>query len=320
MKKKANNEKMPLRLKLFIKLLRLFSKRKKMRKVSEVRQIFGDTKGQLLLDYWPKKVYKIRNIKLDLPNVKLPIRLYYPDENKSLKPTIVLFHGGGFMAGTLDAYDRMSKRLCADNKMIIASIDYRLAPEHKFPIGLNDCYEATKWLYEKGEILGVDTEKIIVLGDSAGGNLAAAVCLIARDLGDIKIAAQVLLYPVTDATLSSKSIDDLGEHFLMNRADMKWATQQYIAKEEDVKNPYYSVLLAENLKNLRPTLIVTAEFDPLKDEGKAYAMRLKAAGNEVRFIEAKGLVHGFATMARVAKGSLGVFEEVREFLEFLYKK
>ena len=305
---------MGLRLQLFLLVIRFFSKRKKIRTVAEVRQIFGDTKAQLFLDYWPKKVHNIRNIKLDLSNVKLPIRIYYPAKKTILKPAIILFHGGGFMAGTLDAYDRMSRRLCADNNMIIVSVDYRLAPEYKFPIGLYDCYGATKWLYENGKILGIDTEKIIVLGDSAGGNLAAAVCLMARDLGGIKIAAQVLLYPVTDATLSSKSIDELGERFLMSRADMEWATQQYIAKADDRKNPYYSVSLAENLENLPSAFIVTAEFDPLKDEGKAYAMRLKAAGNEVKFIEAKGLIHGFATMARLAKGSFGVFEEIKFFI------
>ncbi len=306
---------MSLRLKIFLFLFKVFNKKAYQMSIVELRKMLDDTRGQFLLDScWPKKVYQIRNIKLDLPDVKLPIRVYYPFKNKRLIPTIVLFHGGGFIAGTLDIYDRISRRLCADNNMIVVSVDYRLAPEHKFPIGLNDCYEATKWLYKNGKSLGIDTEKLVVFGDSAGGNLATAVCMMARDFGGAKINAQILLYPVTDATLSSTTIDELGDNYLLNRKDMEWATQQYIRDEKDRKNPYYSVLLAENLQNLPPAFIITAEFDPLKGEGKTYAKRLAAAGNEVEFIEAKGMIHGFATMARLAKGKLNVFQKVKDYL------
>lgn len=243
----------------------------------------------------------------------IPVRIYHPNSDKNL-PIIMYFHGGGFVMRSIDSHDKVCRRICRDNKAIVISVGYRLAPEYKFPIPLHDCYDATVWASKHGGSLGGDASRLVVMGDSAGANLSTAVCLMSRDLEGPKISYQVLIYPCTDGYLSSKSITDLGEGYFLTKKMMEWFIAHYKSSDEDLESPYLSVLLAEDLSNLPPAFLFTAEYDPLKDEGRKYADKLKAAGNEVLFKEYPGMIHGFISMPRLSKRILGTYEDIQKVL------
>jgi acetyl esterase len=180
---------------------------------------------------------------------------------------------------------------------VVVSVDYRLAPEHKFPAAADDAYAATRWVADYAAELGVDPDRLAVGGDSAGGNLAAVVTLMAREHGGPGIRYQLLIYPATDMTLSHPSISELAEGYRLTSADMRWFIDHYLRDENDKTDSKASPLFAENFTALPPALIITAGFDPLRDEGKAYADKLTAAGVEVEYVCYEGMVHGFFGMA-----------------------
>lgn len=226
---------------------------------------------------------------------EITVRVFTPDGEGPF-PGLVYLHGGGFWLGTLDQFDARCKELCAGAGCVVVSLDYRLAPEHKFPTAPEDCYAALSWTVEHAGELRIDRARLAVGGESAGGNLTAVVTLMARDRGGPPILLQVLEIPVTDLTMSSRSIVENGEGYLLTRTAMEQYRDFYLADPGDAKNPYASPLLADNLSGLPPALVTTAEFDPLRDEGEAYAARLAEAGVPVTQRRFEGHVHGSSAM------------------------
>jgi acetyl esterase len=232
----------------------------------------------------------------------ITLRIYRPN-SKAYLPLIIYFHGGGWVQGSLDTHDNSCRRLAKHNAAVVVSVDYRLAPEFPFPVPGEDCYTATEWAVEHAGSFGANPAQLIVMGDSAGGNMAALVALMARDKNGPRITMQVLIYPALDATLSMPSIHSLGEGYLLTEEKMRWYRDHYCGKEPDKTQPYLSPVFASDLTNLPPALIITAEFDPLKDDGKVYAKRLKEAGNEVVFKEYKGMIHAFLAMPKLLRST-----------------
>jgi acetyl esterase len=253
---------------------------------------FRDLQGE------PEPVGETRDILVPGPAGALPVRLYYPSRGKSL-PLLIYFHGGGWVIGDVEIVDKPCRALANASQCVVASVNYRVSPETKFPGPVEDCYAATRWLAEHAEEIGADRQKLAVSGDSAGGNLAAVVALMARDRGGPAIAFQLLIYPVTAPARGSEfaSYRDNGEGYLLTRGGMEWFWDHYLRSPEDGKNPYASPLHASDLSRLPPAMVVTAEFDPLRDEGSAYARRLQEAGVKVKLSQNEGMIHGFFWMA-----------------------
>jgi len=253
-------------------------------------------------------VHKVENRKIPGPAGDLPVRVYTP----ASKPNgiLVYFHGGGWVVGDLESHDYVCRVLTNATGCVVTAIDYRLAPEHKFPAAPEDCYAATKWVAQNAAALGSDADHIAVGGDSAGGNLAAAVALMARDRGGPRIRHQMLIYPVTDAAMDTPSHNQFtADGFVLSKADMEWFWGHYLASPKDGENPYASPLRAKDLKNLPPAHIITASHDPLRDEGEAFAEKLKHAGNQVKVKRYNGVVHGFFSLqAAVDQGKTATRE------------
>jgi acetyl esterase len=201
------------------------------------------------------------------------------------------------------------RKLAAGSGLTVVSVDYRLAPEHTFPCAAEDCYAAARWVAEHAGDLGVDGSRLAVAGDSAGGNLAAVTSLLARDRGAPTIAFQLLVYPVIDATMSFPSIKENGEGYLLTAADMAWFYDHYAGTDTDRKNPMLSPLYAPDLTGLPPALVMTAEYDPLRDEGEAYADALQQAGVSARASRYDGLVHGFFGLDAIVPATTAAMEE-----------
>jgi acetyl esterase len=237
----------------------------------------------------PTPVRSVENREIPGPGGALPVRIFTPDVDQ---PTgvVLYFHGGGWVIGDLDTTDEMNRMLCARSDAMVVSVDYRLAPEAPFPQGLEDCYTATLWAAENLATSG----PLAVAGDSAGGNLAAAVCLLARERGGPDIAHQFLIYPVTDANFDRPSYVDNAEGYLLTRDMMRWFWMHYLPPGVEASHPLAAPLHAD-LNALPPATIVTAGYDPLRDEGLAFAAALTAAGVEVEHRDFDGMVHGFVT-------------------------
>jgi acetyl esterase len=230
---------------------------------------------------------------------QIPVRVYTPTTGQSLRPLVVYFHGGGFVIGNIDSHDATCRELAHLAEAVVVSVDYRLAPEHAGPAAAEDCYAATRWVADNAAALGGDPLRLAVAGDSAGGNLAAVVPLIARDRGGPPIAFQLLIYPVTDLTMSQPSMEENAEGYMLTAAGLRWFYDHYLGGAGDPKDAVLSPLFASDLSGLPPALVLTAEFDPLRDEGEAYAARLIAAGVPVAVKRYDGLIHGFFAMGLV---------------------
>jgi len=225
----------------------------------------------------------------------IPVRIYTPAGDGPF-PVLVYFHGGGWVIGDLDTQDGACRALANRAGSVVVSVDYRLAPEHKFPAALEDTYAATEWVAGNAANINADPARIAIGGDSAGGNLAAATAQKARDLGGPRLAFQLLVYPVTDGACDSASYRDNANGYLLTNDMMQWFWNQYVRSTADRLNPMASPLRTRNLGGLPPALVQTAEFDPLRDEGEAYAVRLKEAGVAVALTRYDGMIHGFFGM------------------------
>src|SRR5579883_666387 len=208
----------------------------------------------------------------------IPARFYRPTKDKRPCPLLVYFHGGGFMLGSLALYDTTCRRLAVSGACAVLSVDYRLAPETQFPGAVLDAYEATRWAAGNAELLNIDPARIMVGGDSAGGNLAAVVAQMALDSKEFAVAGQLLIYPMTDQSKPYPSYERNATGYMLTRAALNWFMDNYVPDHEDRKDPMASPMLRPSLKGLPPALIIAAEFDPLVDENEAYARRLKEAG------------------------------------------
>jgi acetyl esterase len=232
---------------------------------------------------------------------ELPLRIYRPRvEGSEPPPVVVNFHGGGWVSGDVRQSDWWCAGVAAGAGVVVVSVEYRLAPEYPFPTPVEDCYAATEWVAEHGAELGVDGSRLAVMGDSAGGNLAAVVCLLARDRGGPRIGLQVLLYPSVDVGGDYPSKHENADAPILSARDLDNAPQLYLlGADADMKDPYVSPLFAEH-SGLPPALIQTAQFDPLRDHGPAYASALRDAGVEVRLTNYVDAVHGYASLPGIS--------------------
>ena len=228
----------------------------------------------------------------------VPLRLYRP-ASAGVKPVLVYFHGGGWTIGDLDTHDVLCRQLCAAADVAVVAVDYRLGPEARFPAAVDDCVAATRWVQSQAAALGLDAARLAVGGDSAGGNLAAVVALTLRDAGDAAPAHQLLIYPATDQRAVAPSHTANGQGYLLTSDSVAYYRGHYFASESDWTDWRASPLLAADLSRLPPALVLTAGFDPLRDEGRQYADALSAAGNRVQYVCFERQVHGFITMSRV---------------------
>jgi acetyl esterase len=235
------------------------------------------------------------------PHGPIPIRCYRPLGSKpdDVLPVLVFFHGGGWTIGDLETHDWVCRSLANETPCSVVAVDYRLGPEHKFPKAVDDAFAATRWVAENAGDLAVDGGRLAVAGDSAGGNLAAVVTLIARDEGGPGIAFQLLIYPGTKIEADFPSLRDFGDGYLLTTRLITWFRECYVRGPEDCTDWRTSPLLARDHSRLPPALVITGEYDPLLDEGRAYADRLQSAGVSTTYSCYPGMIHGFLTMARV---------------------
>ncbi len=228
----------------------------------------------------------------------IPVRIYTPEGDGPF-PVLVYLHGGGWVVGSLDTHDAQCRALCTGASCVVVAVDYRLAPEHKFPAAVDDCEAAVQWVADHTAALRGDAARLAVGGDSAGGNLAAVVALRARDRGTPYLAFQLLIYPATDMHYGTPSHCENAESYLLTRDAIMWFRDQYLHSDAEVSHPEVSPLLAPSLDDLPPAFIITAEFDPLRDEGETYAARLQEAGVPVILKRYDGMIHGFFNLGHV---------------------
>lgn len=237
------------------------------------------------------------------PGGDVPVRVYRPEGADRPAPVCVFFHGGGWVIGSVETHDALCTALAARSGAVVVSVEYRLSPEAPFPAPLDDCFAATRWVTDHATELGVDPDRLAVAGDSAGGNLAAAVALRARDEGGPTIAFQLLVYPVVDHSFDQPSYVENAEGYFLTADAMRWFSGHYLGGTAPT-DPLAAPLHAPDLTRLPPALVVTAEYDPLRDEGEAYGARLAEAGVEATVRRHDGMVHGFVSMyALVDQGS-----------------
>lgn len=268
----------------------------------------------------PPPVFKVENLSISQPALPIPLRLYRPTNTTDALPVIVYFHGGGWVLGDLNSHDNLCRALAMKANAIVVSVDYRLAPEHRFPAAVDDAYAALLWVAENAPKLGADSSRLVVAGDSAGGNLAAVVAQLARDRNGPKPRAQVLLYPAVDLSrLDRPSGNDFASGFFLTRERMNWFIDLYVPDKAARSTAKVSPLLASNHQNLPPAIVVTAQFDPLRDEGEEYAEALRKAGVPAQVRRYDGMIHGFISMDRWFSESSDTLDWVSQQLRELLK-
>lgn len=245
-------------------------------------------------------VARIENRTVPGPAQPIPVRVYHPSRAGQL-PAVMFFHGGGFVLCGLDSHDRECRALANQSGCTVIAVDYRLAPEHRYPAAAEDCYAATRYVAEHASEFEIDATRIAVCGDSAGGNLAAVVALMARDRGGPPLRYQLLIYPVTDFTDDSPSMREFSGFFLSLEM-MDWFTDTYLSSTAARREPYASPLLATDHRRLPPAYVITGECDMLRDQGEAYARKLQAAGVAVESKRYDGMIHPFFSLGGIVDG------------------
>ena len=246
----------------------------------------------------PEPVAKVDDRLAPGPGGEIPVRVYTPNGSAPF-PVLVYFHGGGWVIGSIETHDPICRTLANAARCIVVSVEYRRAPEHTYPAAADDAYAATAWAFEQATTFDGDPARIAVGGDSAGGNLAAVVTQMVRDRGAPSPIFQLLVYPVMDYDFSTSSYRDNADGYFLTQATMRWFWKLYLANEADGTHPYASPLRAPDVSGLPPGLVITAEDDPLRDEGEAYAARLRDAGVSMATSRYDGMVHGFFHMTRL---------------------
>lgn len=263
---------------------------------AEARRLFGEMPR---VEVEPLPVGRVEDRAIPGPDQDIPVRIYWPEPADTPPPVVVFFHGGGWVLCGLDTHDQLCRTMTRDAGVITVSVDYRLAPDHRFPAAAEDAYAATCWAADHAaghaDELGGAPARLAVAGDSAGGNLAAATALMARDRGGPALAFQLLVYPVVDHRQDTPSCRENGQGFFLTADHMRWYWQQYLGPGGDGSHPWASPLRADpaQLATLPPAYVVTGELDPLRDEGEAYAAALRRAGVPVELHRAAGMFHGF---------------------------
>jgi len=271
---------------------------------ADIRRTAAAFEGALL------PLAKVEERRIPGPAGEIRTRLYRPFESDLPRPLLVYYHGGGWVVCDLDTHDSCCRFLALHAAVNVLSIDYRLAPEHRFPAAVDDCVAAFRWAVEHAAELGSDPARVAVGGDSAGGNLSAVVSQQTAREGGASPAFQLLLYPVTDLSTKHESYHLFGEGFFLTEKQMDWYRGHYLPDEAAALDPRASPLLAENLRGLAPAHVVTAGFDPLRDEGELYAKKLEAAGVPVMLRQQAGLIHGFANAPDIGTASRHAMQEI----------
>ena len=272
--------------------------------------------GRVVSNPEPPELESAKPLSIPAPHGAIAARIYTPKtlrKTNGLAPCLIFYHGGGWVIGDLDSHDVVCRKLAHEGELIVISVDYRLAPEHKFPAAVDDAITAAKWIAANAQQLGIDAARLIVGGDSAGGNLAAVVALAARDGNGPEIAGQVLIYPATDFAMKTPSHNEPDTSILLTHSVIKWFCNHYLSGPADIDNWQASPARAKTLAGLPPAYVLTAGGDPLRDEGDEYAARLKEAGVAVTYRHFPGQFHGFFTMgkllnqANIAASEIGVW-------------
>ena len=267
--------------------------------VAEARAYYRDRRS--VTQPAPPEVALVRNLEAKGPAGPIPLRLYRPlgAAETAVLPVLVYYHGGGWVIGDLDTHDSLCRAVANEAGCTVVAVDYRLAPEHRFPAAVDDAIAATRWVRDQAAELKLDASRLAVGGDSAGGNLAAVVSIAARDSGDLPIAFQLLIYPATDQHRTAASHTTNGQGYLLTRDTMNYFSGHYINDPAQYNDWRASPLLHTDLSKLPPALVLTAGHDPLRDEGAAYAEALTAAGNRASYVCFERQIHGFITMGKV---------------------
>lgn len=246
---------------------------------------------------------------------EIPIRIYRKSDKEN-QPIIIYYHGGGWVIGSIETHDALCRWLTLYSDCIVVSVEYRLAPEFPYPTAVHDAYAAAKWIHKHAHELGGNPEKIAVAGDSAGATLATVVCMKAKKHQDLNFVSQILYYPTIEFTFDTDSYKQFAEGYMLTKERMKWFANHYFQKDlEKAKHPEASPILAEDVSGQPPAFIITAEYDPLRDEGEAYAEKLKNAGVEVVCKRYAGMIHGFIRAASIIDKGKEAIVETSEFLK-----
>ena len=252
------------------------------------------------------------------PHADLPINIYTP-EGEGPFPAIVYIHGGGWVAGTIEMTEVQHQLVGEACGAVVVSVNYQKAPEHKFPIPFDDCYATLEWVWQNSKALNIDREKIGIAGESAGGNIAAGMALKSRDVNGPKIAFQVLIYPATDHKFDYPSMIDNAKGYALSTEGMKWYWKQYTSNPGDLENPYCRPMAAKDFSNLPNTYLITAELDPLRDEGFEYSKKLESAGNQVIYKNYPSLIHGFLLMQGFLPEARQAIQEIADAVKQFLK-
>jgi len=264
------------------------------------------------------ELFAVEDFTIPGPESDLACRLYRPCEKNKL-PILVYFHGGGFTIGSIESHDVVCRHLSQQAECLVVSVDYRLAPEHKYPAAVEDAWAATCWIVNNAKQLGGDPDQVAVGGDSAGGNLATVICLMAREAGDPQLKYQLLIYPFLDMSCDMPSHDAFIEGYRLTRDLIAWFCQAYFNTDDDVTDWRASPIDAHSLADLPPAFILSAGFDPLQDENKSYAYQLEAAGVEVTHSHYPDMIHGFYTMPGILDRARDALRESAEALHKAFK-
>jgi acetyl esterase len=285
---------------------------------AEARELY--LKGRVVTNPEPPELKSVQPLAIPSPYGSIPARVYTPKtvrESNGLAPCLVFFHGGGWVIGDLDSHDVVCRKLADEGQLVVVSVDYRLAPEHKFPAAVEDAITATKWIADNSRQLGIDASRLTVGGDSAGGNLAAVVAISARDGNGPDIAGQVLIYPAIDFALTHPSHREPETSILLTHSVIKWFRDHYLTGAADISDWRASPARAGTLIGLPPAYVLTAGADPLRDEGDEYAHRLKEAGVPVTYRTFPGQFHGFFTMGKLLQQANVAATEIGAWLKAL---
>lgn len=268
---------------------------------AEAREAY--MKSRAILQPEPEPVAEARDLAAPGPHGPIPLRLYRPQGGAAPLPGLIYYHGGGWLLGGIDSHDVVCRRFANAARCVVVSVDYRMAPEHKFPAAVDDCAAATGWAIGQAAALGMDPARVAVGGDSAGGNLAAVMALMARDGALPRLAYQLLIYPATDMTMTTVSSQTVGPGVPLTSATMKWFIDHYMRGPEDRIDWRASPIRAASVAGTAPALVLTAAADPLRDEGIAYAARLEREGVRTTAIHLTDQIHGFLSMGKVIRAA-----------------
>src|ERR1700730_12766867 len=285
---------------------------------SETSELY--LKARIVSNPEPPELELVAPLAIPSPTGPIPARVYAPKtlrKTNGLAPGLVFFHGGGWVIGDLDSHDVVCRKLADEGQLAVISGDYRRAPEHKFPAAVDDAIAATKWIADKRKQLGIDASRLMVGGDSAGGNLAAVVAIPARDGNGPRIAGQVLIYPATDFSMTHPSHSEPETSILLTHSVIRWFRDHYLNGAADVHDWRASPARTKTLIGLPPAYVLTAGADPLRDEGDEYAKRLKEAGVPVTYRTFPGQFHGFFTMGRLLPQANVAASEIGAWLKAL---